>query len=51
MVNELDNPEIVIPLIVTEVKKSSIIYTNAITQAKTLIATLNYIEKVLEQGR
>lgn len=51
MVNELDNPEIVIPLIVTEVKKSSIMYTNAITQAKTLIATLNYIEKALEQGR
>jgi len=51
MVNELDNPEIVIPLIVTEVKKSSIIYTNSLSQAKTLMATLNYIEKATEQGR
>lgn len=51
MVNELQNPEIVIPLIVTEVKKSSIIYTNAISQAKALIATLNYIKRGQEQGR
>jgi hypothetical protein len=50
-VNDLDNPEVIIPLIVTEVKKSSIIYTNAISQAKTLIATLNYIKRGQEQGR
>lgn len=50
MVNDLDSPEVVIPFIVTETKKSSYIYTNAISEAKNLIATLNYIEKQ-EQGR
>ncbi len=50
MVNDLDSPEIVIPFIVTEIKKSSYIYTNAISEAKNLIATLNYIE-MQEQRR
>ncbi len=50
MVNNLDNPEVVIPFIVTETKKSSYIYTNAISESKNLIATLNYIEKQ-EQSR
>jgi hypothetical protein len=54
MVNELENPEIVIPLIDREVKKTSLIYTNAISEAKTLIVTLNYIdyiERAQEWGR
>jgi len=50
MVNDLDNPEVVIQFIVTETKKSSYIYTNAISESKNLIATLNYIEKQ-EQSR
>lgn len=50
MVNDLDSPQVVIPFIVTETKKNSYIYTNAISEAKNLVATLNYIEKQ-EQGR
>lgn len=45
MVNDLDNPEVVIPFIVREVKKSNAMYINAISEAKNLIATLHYIEK------
>ncbi len=45
MVNELANPEIVIPLIVREVKKTSLIYTNAISQAKTLIGNKRGMDK------
>lgn len=50
MINDLDSPEVIIPFIVTETKKSSYMYTNAITESKNLIATLNYIEKQ-EQSR
>jgi hypothetical protein len=45
MVNDLDNSEVVIPFIVREVKKSNAMYINAISEAKSLIATLHYIEK------
>lgn len=44
-VNDLDSPQVVIPFIVTETKKNSYIYINAISEAKNLIATLHYIEK------
>lgn len=50
MVNDLDSPEIVIPYIVREVKKSHAMYINAISEAKELIATLHYIEKQEQRG-
>jgi hypothetical protein len=45
MVNDLDNPQVVVPFIVREVKKSSPRYIKAISEAKNLTATLHYIEK------
>lgn len=43
-VNDLDNPEVIIPFITTETKKDSSLYTHLLKEAKGLIAVLNYIE-------
>ena len=44
-VNDLDNPEVMIPFITTETKKDNSLYKYALSEANNLIATLNYIEK------
>ena len=43
-VNDLDNPEVIIPFITMETKKDSSLYTHLLKEAKGLIAVLNYIE-------
>lgn len=47
MVNDLNEPQITFPYITTETKKNSPIYTSAYEEAKSLIATLTYIENSL----
>lgn len=44
-VNDLNNPEVMIPFITTETKKDNSLYKYALSEANNLIATLNYIEK------
>lgn len=44
-INDLQSPQIVIPIISYEVKKNSIIYKNAIETAKSLTSSLTYVQK------
>jgi hypothetical protein len=44
-VDDLQNPEIVIPIIVSEVRKDSTAYKSSIEIAKNLAASLTYIQK------
>lgn len=44
-INDLQNPEIIIPFIKHEVQKSSFTYKKSLEAAKNLAATLTYIQK------